>query len=796
MTTTRDPAVPEEVFDAPPARRSFSPGDAVRLLLGLLLVAIGAVLARAAQATIEGIEVDLIRALGRLPGGVVQMVLSLAQFATSLVTPVVLIVLLVRRRWRVALLLVLAGISATLAMGLADAVVLDRDLAEALAAADSGNSLADPNYPNSFAIAAMTAVVTVSTPWLGRRWKRTLWGAVGVLLLLRLVTLAPALDLVLALGVGTVVGSALLLLFGTPTRIPGPDELVQALRAIGVAPRQVHAPDARDGTLRYDVVDHAGGEWTVVLRTPDERDAELLNRLYRRLRYRATEVRAPFANVKRRIEHEVLMLSLAARQGVGVPVGPRIAETAGGSALYVHPRTPLRQATGDDLRSTAFLTELWQQIATLHDVGLAHGRLALEAIQVDPDGDPWLTGFDAGQTAASERERARDMAQLLVETAIVVGPSVAVRAAVTALGPERVGLAMRMLQPLALPRASRDRAEEVPGLLEELRAELTEVAHAPEITLEDLERIKPRTLLIVIASALAFYSLLPQLANFGDTIAAFSNANAWWLAGALIASLVTYAFAAVSFQGAAADTVPFLPNLRAQVAASFAALVGPAGAGGFALTGRFLQRLGVSAAEAGTSVAVNAVAGFFVHVTLLVGFIVWTGNASIGSFSLPDSQTVLLVVSALFAVGGLLALIRPVRRRVVAPLRDTVRTGVSQIGRVFTSPLRVIELFGGSLGISLTYVIAVAATIEAFGGGLSFPQVGAAYLGAVAIATLAPTPGGLGALESAMIAGFTGFGLDDGIAVSATLTFRLLTFWLPTLPGWLALNYMQRHDEV
>jgi uncharacterized protein (TIRG00374 family) len=108
----------------------------------------------------------------------------------------------------------------------------------------------------------------------------------------------------------------------------------------------------------------------------------------------------------------------------------------------------------------------------------------------------------------------------------------------------------------------------------------------------------------------------------------------------------------------------------------------------------------------------------------------------------------------------------------------------------------VIQLFGGSLGISLTYVIAVAATIEAFGGGLSFPQVGAAYLGAVAIATLAPTPGGLGALESAMIAGFTGFGLADGIAVSATLTFRLLTFWLPTAPGWLALNWMQRHDEI
>jgi uncharacterized membrane protein YbhN (UPF0104 family) len=245
---------------------------------------------------------------------------------------------------------------------------------------------------------------------------------------------------------------------------------------------------------------------------------------------------------------------------------------------------------------------------------------------------------------------------------------------------------MRMLQPLALPPASRNRANEVAGLLEDLRAELTEVADAPGLALEDLERIKPRTLLIVAVSALAFYSLLPQLANFGDTFTAFANASLWWLLGALIASALTYTFAAASFQGAVADTVPFLPNLRAQLAASFAALVGPAGAGGFALTGRFLQRVGVSPAEAGTSVAVNAVAGFFVHVTLLAGFIAWTGNASVGSFSLPDSQTVLLVLSAVFAVAGLLALIGPVRRRVLAPLRRPCAPACCRSG--VSSPVR------------------------------------------------------------------------------------------------------------
>ena len=125
-----------------------------------------------------------------------------------------------------------------------------------------------------------------------------------------------------------------------------------------------------------------------------------------------------------------------------------------------------------------------------------------------------------------------------------------------------------------------------------------------------------------------------------------------------------------------------------------------------------------------------------------------------------------------------------------------VRDGVASIGQIFRSPGRVAELFGGSAGITLGYVAVIVCTVEAFGGNLTVAEIGAAYLGAVALATFAPTPGGLGALESAMIAGLTAFGLPAGAAVSATLTFRLATFWLPILPGWFTFGWMQRNDEL
>ena len=82
------------------------------------------------------------------------------------------------------------------------------------------------------------------------------------------------------------------------------------------------------------------------------------------------------------------------------------------------------------------------------------------------------------------------------------------------------------------------------------------------------------------------------------------------------------------------------------------------------------------------------------------------------------------------------------------------------------------------------------------GGGLSVAQIGAAFLVASLVGNAAPTPGGLGAVEAALVAALTGFGMASGPAVSAVLTYRLATYWLPTLPGWFAFRWMQAREEI
>jgi undecaprenyl-diphosphatase len=185
-----------------------------------------------------------------------------------------------------------------------------------------------------------------------------------------------------------------------------------------------------------------------------------------------------------------------------------------------------------------------------------------------------------------------------------------------------------------------------------------------------------------------------------------------------------------------------------------------------------------------------------VHLVLLFAFVSWTGRSGVGGFSLPDSTVLLLGLAIVLALTGIALLIRKIRDLVLQPVLRALRSAGSEIAAVFRSPQRVAELIGGAALTTLAYVLALVAAVHAFGGDLSVAQVGSAFLVGSAIGNAAPTPGGLGAVEAALVAGLTGFGMASGPAVSAVLTYRLATYWLPTLPGWLVFRWMQAREEV
>jgi uncharacterized protein (TIRG00374 family) len=89
-------------------------------------------------------------------------------------------------------------------------------------------------------------------------------------------------------------------------------------------------------------------------------------------------------------------------------------------------------------------------------------------------------------------------------------------------------------------------------------------------------------------------------------------------------------------------------------------------------------------------------------------------------------------------------------------------------------------------------IVALSPCVRAVGGTLPFVQVAARYVGGNLVASAAPVPGGLGAVEAALIGGLSALGMGAGAAASAVLSDRLLTFWLTIPIGWAALKLAER----
>ena len=450
----------------------------------------------------------------------------------------------------------------------------------------------------------------------------------------------------------------------------------------------------------------------------------------------------------------------------------------------------------DDEVTDDLMRAVWDQVALLRGHRTAHRDLRRANVFVQDDGVPWLIDFGFSEVAVADGLLDADVAQMLASFGVVVGAERAVGAAVDVLGRAAVGDALPRLQMAALSGATQTALKAHPGLLEQLQAEVVTRTGVENVQFEPLERISRKSVFIVALLAAVTYFLVPQLADLPGIIDEISSAQWGWTPLILLGSAMTYVGAAISLSGAVPDRLAQGPLFASTVASSFASKLAPAGIGGMALNVRFLQKQGVDEPVAVSSVGLNTIAGVVGHVSLIAVFIVWAGRDAFGSFELPDPKYFvigILVVAAITVVG---MLIPTVRRVVLDRVRPILRRAFDGITDVLRRPGKVVALIGGSTVVTLAYLTTLYFSVEAFGGGLSFATVGAIYLVGSAVATAAPTPGGLGAMEAALIGGLVAAGLDNTVAVPAVFMYRLFTFWIPILPGWFCFNWLQRREYI
>jgi glycosyltransferase 2 family protein len=315
---------------------------------------------------------------------------------------------------------------------------------------------------------------------------------------------------------------------------------------------------------------------------------------------------------------------------------------------------------------------------------------------------------------------------------------------------------------------------------------------------QPFEHVRLREVVMVAALALAVYLLIPQLADVTGVWSSIKEADWVWAFWALCASALTFVAAAIGLMGAVPQRLPLPTTTAAQLAGAFVNRIVPARMGGMATNLRYLQKRGVDLAVATASIGVQQVSGLVVHVALSAVLLIWAGrNAGDALQALPSGQTVLIGLTVLGALSGLLFLLpwgrRLLRARVLPPLQRSV-SGVAAIAR---SPLKRLELFGGAVFLTSMNIAALALSVYAFGAtDVSVVVIGVVFLVGSGVASVAPTPGNLGAVEAALIAGLTTVGVESAVAVPAVFLFRIVTFWLPILPGWLTFVLLQRRGDL
>ncbi len=102
--------------------------------------------------------------------------------------------------------------------------------------------------------------------------------------------------------------------------------------------------------------------------------------------------------------------------------------------------------------------------------------------------------------------------------------------------------------------------------------------------------------------------------------------------------------------------------------------------------------------------------------------------------------------------------------------------------------VRSLRVLAHTIGLQLAIVLLDATTlwtlIVALGGRASAAGVFASFMIASLVRTMGILPGGLGTFEATSVLTLRMLGVDLEVALSATLLFRGLTFWLPMLPGY------------
>lgn len=768
------------------------------LLVGIILL-LDAFLAQQFQQFTR----ELIVAVDGLPPVIVDGTVGLIQVLAAVAPIAVLWTLFRQRSWSQLFVVITAAGFAVVAFWVLDGFVELSIPLDEFGYERVNTWFLGVEYPGPALMAAITAVFVALSPQMNRRWRRFGWIFLIALLVARVLTATavPARNLLL-LSVGAFAGSAALVVFGAPRRRIDPAMVRDTLGSVGI--NVTSLPVERGESATFDVSTNTGNAMVRVLGR-DQRDADLLITGWQALMTKGLSAGHTLRSPTQAADDEALALSVLDSAGVRVPELVAVARVGPDTSLIIT-SAPDGVPLSDDVEvSDTTLTDLWSQLAVMQARRIAHRHLIAANLLIDGDR---VTIDDARWVArdATEEQLGADIADLLVVTAQHVGIERAVESAATELRTAVLRRGLPLVQLAALsPETRRALADRDKGdadfdageWLNQLRTAVAKRTGTEDVELAEVQRITIQGAVSLVGAGVLVFYILSLASDWEAIWDAFIRADLIYVTPILVLAFSTYLTGAMSLQGASPIDLGFGRTTAVMLGQSFLNRFTPANAGGMAMRVRYLQLEGLDSASAATTIGLTSAASGIAQGVMIVVFLVWGGASDrLSDFSLPDIGP---VVIAILVVGGAawLVLASTRGREKIAPwLTKSIGSVRETLAAVAADPGQMAQLLGGAALGKVANITAFWLAAVAFDVDISFPKAGALYIIATTIGSAVPTPGGVGGVEAALTAALLGYGVPDADAAAIVLLFRLLTFWLPTLPGYISLRYCQRKGFV
>ena len=779
-------------------KRFRHPSDVARLVFALMVVGGLALLEAVAPLGLRSVTVNVLTLVSAIPSALTDGMVGLIQLGATIVPFAIAVVLVRHRNLALLSILVLAAAIAAVSMALLSGAV-DDSIPIGELGFDSTNSwFIGSQYPSSTYVAALTAMLVAASPWMPRAWRVTGWVFILAVVTARVLSATEVpLRNGLLLALGAAAGSAALLVFGAPRRRIDLAAVAECLQRSGFGVVSIASFEHAGEDPLFEVELSDGRAIMVKALGRDQRDADLLLAAWRSLTVKGLGDSGAIRSPARAVQHEALTMGIFDAAGVATPSPLAVLATPDEAAVLARTKLPGRELAsmdGDDVTDAA-IRDAFRQVGLLQARRLAHRSLSSGNVLVDGDRSAFVTSRRADLEAVDE-ERGADIAELLVSFGLVVGAERAIEAARTELSTEQLERAVPLIQPAVFTRPTRrllDQLDDRDAFLDDLRDRAADAAELERVELAPIRRITIGGAVSLVGGLVLVWYIFSLAADWNQIWDAFTTANLSYLLPVLVLAFVPYFTGALSMEGAVPIDLPFFRTTAIMLGQSYLNRFTPANAGGMAMRIRYLQLSGLDGTVSATSIGLTSAASGVAQGLMIVVFLLWGGASDrFSDFQLPDIGAIVIAVLLVGAAVAIVLLatawgrdtVRPWVVRTFGQIRETV----AELGK---DPKKLSQLFGGAILGKLANISAFWLSALAFGVDISFPKAGALYIIATTIGSAVPTPGGVGGVEAALTAALLSFGVDNATAAGIVLFFRLLTFWLPTIPGYGFFRYSQ-----